>query len=103
MPTLLCAGVILLGLQWGFLAGCTGFTTVDLSPLSQVTVLPEAFLYGCTGLTSVDLSPLSQVTEVHEGFLEGCPQITTVDNIPPLCAPPYGWRLKNSPSQWVRK
>ena len=87
--------------QGSFLEGCIGLTSLDLSPLSQVTEVRGSFLRGCTGLTSLDLSPLSQVTEVQESFLEGCSSINAVDNPPPLCGtPPSGWsRVAN---QWVR-
>ena len=68
--------------QGSFLEGCTGLTTLDLSPLSQLTEVQEAFLRGCTGLTTLDLSPLSQVTEVQWSFLWGCTGLTTVDLSP---------------------
>jgi hypothetical protein len=65
-----------------FLYGCSGLTTLDLSPLSRVSVVLGSFLYGCSGLTSLDLSPLSQVTEVKEFFLYGCSGLTTLDLSP---------------------
>jgi hypothetical protein len=58
-----------------FLWGFTGLTSVDLSPLNQVTEVHVGFFGGCTSLTSVDLSPLSQVTAVHKNFLWGWPDL----------------------------
>jgi len=65
-----------------FLVGCTGLTTLDLSPLSQVTNIAHAFLVDCTGLTKLDLSPLSQVTKIGHDFLDGCTGLTTLDLSP---------------------
>ena len=65
-----------------FLQECTGLTTLDLSPLSQLTKIYKAFLSGCTKLTTLDLSPLSQVREVHGAFLQGCTGLTTLDLSP---------------------
>jgi len=61
-----------------FLDGCTGLTTVDLSPLSNVTSIGASFLDGCTGLTSVDLSPLSNVTAVNYGLMTNCSDLRMI-------------------------
>ena len=42
-----------------FLAGCTGLTAVDLTPLAHLTSIGHSFLSSCTGLTAVDLTPLA--------------------------------------------
>ena len=65
-----------------FLNGCTGLTTIDLSPLLQVTVVQDSFLEGCTGLSTLDLSPLLRVTEVQGFFLKGCTGLSTLDLSP---------------------
>ena len=65
-----------------FLTGCHGLTSLNLSPLSQVTEVPGFFLSGCCGLTSLDLSPLSQVTELSVSFLSGCSGLTKLDLSP---------------------
>ena len=59
----------------------TGLTTLDLSPLHNVTtVIGADFLSGCTSLTTINLSPLEHsVVEVHPGFLEGCTQLPDID------------------------
>jgi hypothetical protein len=92
-PSLLqgCSGLTTLDLsplsrvtevQESFLEGCSGLTKLDLSPLSQVTEVRWAFLQGCSGLTTLDLSPLSRVTVVQESFLQGCSGLTTLDLSP---------------------
>jgi hypothetical protein len=64
------------------LLGCSGLTTLDLSPLSQVTEVQESFLEGCSGLTTLDLSALSKVTEVKGFFLQDCSSLTSLDLSP---------------------
>eukprot|EP00658_Telonema_sp_P-2_P017782 TRINITY_DN16938_c0_g2_i1.p1 TRINITY_DN16938_c0_g2~~TRINITY_DN16938_c0_g2_i1.p1 ORF type:complete len:250 (-),score=6.35 TRINITY_DN16938_c0_g2_i1:208-957(-) len=61
-----------------FLGGCSGLTSLELTPLIQVN---RGFLWGCTGLTSIDLGPLSQLTQVHD-FMKGCTGLTTLDLSP---------------------
>eukprot|EP00658_Telonema_sp_P-2_P044993 TRINITY_DN32897_c0_g1_i1.p1 TRINITY_DN32897_c0_g1~~TRINITY_DN32897_c0_g1_i1.p1 ORF type:complete len:101 (-),score=17.88 TRINITY_DN32897_c0_g1_i1:303-605(-) len=53
-----------------FLHECTGLTTIDLTPLSGVSVISNVgmphgvpandghFLLGCTGITHLDMSPM---------------------------------------------
>ena len=86
--------------QNSFLQGCSGLTALDLSPLSRVTEVQSSFLLGCAGLTALDLRPLSRVTEVQSSFLEEC---IAVDNVlrPPLCPPPSGWAVCDT-NKWVR-
>jgi surface protein len=61
-------------------SGCSGLTSIDLSPLdtSKVTNMSYMF-YACTGLTSIDLSPLdtSKVTNMSYMFY-ACTGLTTV-------------------------
>ena len=64
---------------YAFLKLCAGLTTVDLSPLSQVTVIKGCFMMGCTALSAIDLSPLSGVTIVEFCFLTDCVKLTAVD------------------------
>ena len=68
--------------QWGFLKGCTGLTSLDLSPLSQVSAVQMSFLAGCTGLITLNLSPLSQVEVIQGYFLEGCTGLAALDLSP---------------------
>ena len=69
-------------IQGHFLSGCVGLTSIDLSPFCKVTEVYESFLAECTSLASLDLSPLSQVTEVGEGFLHGCTGLSSLDISP---------------------
>ncbi len=63
----------------GFLIGCTGLTTVELSDLANLTAVGNSFLDNCTGFTAVDLSGLANVTTVGCWFLSRCTGLTTVD------------------------
>ena len=65
-----------------FLALCAGLRTLDLSPLSNVKSIDSRFLKGCTGLTTLDVSPLSQVTSIRDHFLSCCTGLTTLDLSP---------------------
>ena len=60
-----------------------------------------SFLAGCTGLTLLNLSPLTNVTEV-KGLLEGSPGVMKV-KAPPLCvaSPPNEWVVVED-NHWLR-
>jgi hypothetical protein len=62
----------------GFLSGCTGLQTVDLSPLYNLTQIGQGFLSECTGLQTVDFSPLYNLTKIGQGFLFGCTGLQTI-------------------------
>jgi hypothetical protein len=55
-----------------FLYDCTGLTSLDLRPLSNVTTIGNAFLLNCWGLTYVNLRGLSNVTTIGNDFLFNC-------------------------------
>ncbi|MBQ0098892.1 MAG: leucine-rich repeat domain-containing protein [Oscillospiraceae bacterium] len=63
-----------------FLSGCDKLTTLDLTPLSNITSVRYSFLEDC-GLTSLDLTPLSNITSVGNNFLSGC-KLTSLDLTP---------------------
>ena len=64
--------------EW-FLNDCAGLKSLDLSPLSLITVISEGFLSGCTGLTSLDFTPMCNVTALPEWFLEGLTGLTAIN------------------------
>jgi hypothetical protein len=61
-----------------FLSDCTGLTSLDLSPLKNVTTIGDGFLSHCSGLTSLDLSSLSEVTRIGPSFLAYCSGLRTI-------------------------
>jgi hypothetical protein len=65
-----------------FLADCSGLTTLDLRPLSKLISVGNAFFYGCSGLTTLDFRPLSNLTSVGDAFLHACSGLTTLDLTP---------------------
>ena len=62
-----------------FLCGCSNLTSIDLSPLSNVTSIDGALLGNCSNLTIIDLSPLSNITSIDRHFLRGCSNLTTIN------------------------
>ena len=66
-----------------FLSWCENLTTIDLSPLFNVTSIGNEFLSCCSKLTTIDLSHLSNVTSIGNYFLWNCPNLTTI-NLSPL-------------------
>jgi uncharacterized repeat protein (TIGR02543 family) len=62
-----------------FLVFFSGLTSVDLSPLSEITDTGDGFLYSCTGLTELDLSPLSGLTTIGQSFLNLCTGLSSLD------------------------
>ena len=52
-----------------FLAEYNGRVDIDLSALSNVTIIEMGFLHGCKKLTNIDLSALSNVTKIGSYFL----------------------------------
>eukprot|EP00658_Telonema_sp_P-2_P060440 TRINITY_DN49353_c0_g1_i1.p1 TRINITY_DN49353_c0_g1~~TRINITY_DN49353_c0_g1_i1.p1 ORF type:complete len:129 (-),score=4.15 TRINITY_DN49353_c0_g1_i1:204-590(-) len=71
-------------MEGAFLPGCTGLTSIDLSPLSNLERLPEGFLNDCSGLKRIDLSPLSaKLRHIPYAFLSGC---TGLESIVPIRA-----------------
>ncbi|CAO4839991.1 MAG: hypothetical protein CNLJKLNK_00987 [Holosporales bacterium] len=65
-----------------FLFGCKELTKLDLSPLFRLESIPDNFLYGCSGLKTLDLHPLSKLKAVRSGFLSECRGLTTLDLSP---------------------
>ena len=64
--------------------GCSGLTSLDLSPLdTQNVTYMYAMFYDCSGLTSLDLTPLDtkNVTDMHSMFY-GCSGLTSLDLTP---------------------
>ena len=53
-----------------------------LTVYGNVSAVPKRFLQECTGLTSLDLGPLSQLREVQLAFLEGCTGLTSLELAP---------------------
>lgn len=62
-----------------FLVGSCRLATLDLNPLRNVTRIGNEFLFECFSLTTLDLSPLSNVTEVGSCFLFQCRSLSTLD------------------------
>ena len=62
-----------------FLQNCTSLTTIDLSPLQNVTSIGYDFLANCTSLTTIDLLPLQKITFVGDYFLANCRSLTSID------------------------
>ena len=80
----------------GFLSRCSNLTSIDLSPLSNVTSTGNRFLSNCSNLTSIDLSPLSNVTSIRNGFLNGCSKLESIDLSPLSNVTSIGdWFLSN--------
>ena len=65
-----------------FLRDCENLTSIDLSPLSNVTLIGHNFLRNCKNLTSIDLSPFSNVTSISSYFLSSCENLTSIDLSP---------------------
>ena len=63
----------------GFLSNCKNLTSIDLSPLSNITQIGDWFLSGCRNLTTIDLSPLLNVTQIGKYFLYRCSNLTTIN------------------------
>jgi hypothetical protein len=61
--------------------GVYGITTIDLSPLTQMTSIGDNFLHGCSKLTEINLEPLEGVTSIGSDFLSGC-EMPTIDLTP---------------------
>ena len=59
-------------MDYPFLFGCDGLTSLDLTPLAHFTRGGDGFLHNCRGLTKLDLTPLAHLTSVGDGFLLGC-------------------------------
>ena len=38
---------------------CSGLTSLDLTPLADLTGVGNEFLYDCSGLSALDLTPLA--------------------------------------------
>ena len=57
-------------------------TSIDLSPLSNVTKIGQYFMAYCNQLESIDLTPFSKVTEIGSTFLITCDALTTIDLSP---------------------
>ncbi len=66
----------------GLFSKCIGLTTLDLPSLHNVTIIDNFFLYRCINLAVVDLSGLTNVTTIGENFLSGCSSLTAVDLSP---------------------
>lgn len=67
------------------LKNCKSLEYVDLSSFTGVTSIRENFLQFCTNLEYVDLSPLSNVRTITYSFLEGCSNLNNVKfNFPNL-------------------
>jgi hypothetical protein len=64
---------------FNFLYGCTGLTEINLSKLSNITSIGYNFLYGCTGLKTIDLSKLSNITSIGGSFLSECKGLTEIN------------------------
>ena len=62
-----------------FLADCIKLTSINLLPLSNVTSIEENFLYNCNQLTAIDLSPLCKLTSIKENFLCFCHSLAEID------------------------
>ena len=52
--------------------GCTGLTSLDLSSLISLKAISHSFL------TTLDLTPFSNLTGLPEGFLKGCGGLKTI-------------------------
>ena len=72
----------MMGVGGSFLIGCTLLKAIDLTPLSNVTVIQNAFMKGCSSLTALDLTPLFNVAEIKGSFLEGCRSLVSLDMSP---------------------
>ena len=56
-----------------FLSNSQNLSKIDLTPLSQLTVISERFLEKCVSLTEIiSLQPFNRVDAVGPYFLEGC-------------------------------
>ena len=66
-----------------FLAGCSNIASIDLSPFANVETISSGFLYCCVGILALDLTPFSnKLQTVHSKFLFGCRQLKTLDVSP---------------------
>jgi hypothetical protein len=61
-----------------FLLGCLNLTSIDLSPLSNVTLIGNNFMRTCFNLTNIDLTPLVKLTSIGNDFMTGCSKLTTL-------------------------
>ena len=66
----------------------SGITTINLSPLSNVTVIGRGFMESCRGLTSLDMSPLTKVTSIGHSMLQFSSNLETVTFPSYLGGPP---------------
>lgn len=68
------------------LQGCSGLTSVDLTPLAGCTNVTKAsnLLFNCSGLTSIDLTPLAGWTNMTKAnnLLYNCSGLTSIDLTP---------------------
>ena len=53
----------------GFLSGCSGLQTIDLTSLLNVRSIGNTFLYGCAALQTIDLTSFSNIREIGDHFL----------------------------------
>ena len=66
----------------GFLCRCSSLCSIDLKPLSRITILPQNFLCCCPSLVGLDLTPLSEVVEIQSLVLSECDSILSIDLSP---------------------
>ena len=66
----------------GFLANCRNLTSIDLSLLSNITTIGDGFLANCGNLISIDLSSITQIKSIGDRFLLGCYNLRWIDLIP---------------------
>jgi hypothetical protein len=63
----------------GFLLECLNLTNINISQFKNVTKIGDWFLAGCRRLNNIDLSVFSNVKQIGKGFLAGCRGLTNID------------------------
>jgi hypothetical protein len=67
----------------GFLSRCKNLHEINLSPLENITSIGNGFLSHCENLHEINLSPLKNITSISNNFLADCDKLHKI-NLSPL-------------------
>ena len=54
-------------------------TSIDLTPLSNLTTIGNSFMFNCYSLKSIDLTPLSNLSTIGNSFMHNCNNLKNID------------------------